>query len=110
MRRSNVRKPTPGAETRCAAARWRASSVRTPVVSAIEAADSQGTVYHATGHIQAVDVLPSSGGESFSFELTLNVVGEGNAGHFTAHAVEHLTFTPQGDLTSVVEIFAIRCG
>lgn len=69
-----------------------------------------GTVYHATGHIQAVDVLPSSGGEAFTFELTLNVVGEGNAGHFTAHAVEHLTFTPQGDLTSVVEIFAIRCG
>ena len=38
---SNVRKPTPGADTRCAAARWRASSVRTPVVSAIDAAESQ---------------------------------------------------------------------
>lgn len=68
-----------------------------------------GTTYHATGHIQVVDVLPPSGGETFTFELTLNVVGVGNAGQFTAHAVEHLTFTPEGNLTSEVEIFGIRC-
>jgi len=68
-----------------------------------------GTVYRATGHLQSVDVLPPSGGEAFTFDLTLNVVGQGNAGHFTAHGVEHLTFTPAGDLTSDVEIDGIRC-
>ena len=79
------------------------------VIAGLGTGDLTGTVYHATGHIQSVDVLPPSGGEAFTFELTLNVVGEGNAGSFTAHAVEHLTFTPEGDLSSAVEIFDIRC-
>ena len=79
------------------------------VIAGLGTGDVTGTVYHATGHIQAVDVLPPSGGEAFTYELTLNVVGEGNAGQFTAHAVQHLTVTPQGDLSSTVEIFAIRC-
>ena len=68
-----------------------------------------GTTYRATGHIQAVDNLLLSGGETFTFELTLNVVGAGGAAHFTAHAVEHLTITPDGDLVSDVEIDGIRC-
>jgi hypothetical protein len=71
--------------------------------------DTTGTAYRATGHIQSVDVLTSGLGETFTFELTLNVVGTANAGHFTAHALEHLTFTPSGDLSSIVEIDAIRC-
>lgn len=71
--------------------------------------DTTGTIYNATGHIQAVDVPTSAGGETFTFELTLNVVGVANAGQFTAHALEHLTFTPAGDLTSEVEIDGIRC-
>ena len=79
------------------------------VIAGLGTGSVTGTTYHATGHLQSVDVLPSSGGESFTFELTLNVVGEGNAGHFTAHALEHLTFTPTGDLTSDVEIDGIRC-
>ena len=54
-------------------------------------------------------MLPPSGGETFTFELTLNVVGAGNAGHFTAHSLEHLTFTPDGNLVSDVEIDGIRC-
>lgn len=79
------------------------------VVAGLGIGEETGTVYRATGHLQMVDVLPSSGGETFTFELTLNVVGMRNAGQFTAHAVDHLTFTPQGDLTSAVEIFGIRC-
>jgi hypothetical protein len=79
------------------------------VVGGVGVGTTTGTVYHATGHLQSVDVLPPSGGETFTFELTLNVVGAGNAGHFTAHAVEHLTFTPDGNLVSDVEIDGIRC-
>ena len=71
--------------------------------------DTTGTAYQATGHIQAVDVLTPAGGETFTYELTLNVVGVANAGQFTAHALEHLTITPAGDLVSEVEIFGIRC-
>lgn len=71
--------------------------------------DTTGTAYNATGHIQVVDVLTPAGGETFTFELTLNVVGVANAGQFTAHALEHLTITPAGDLTSDVEIVGIRC-
>lgn len=79
------------------------------VVGGIGVGATTGTVYHATGHLQSVDVLPPSGGETFTFELTLNVVGAGNAGHFTAHSLEHLTFTPDGNLVSDVEIDGIRC-
>src|SRR3954447_900931 len=78
------------------------------VVGGVGVGQTTGATYHATGHLQSTDVLPQSGGESFTFELTLNVVGTGNSGHFTAHAVEHLTFTPAGDLVSDVEIDGIR--
>ena len=79
------------------------------VIGGLGTGDVTGTTYHATGHLQSVDNLTPSGGESFTFELTLNVVGTGGGGHFTAHAVEHLTFTPDGGLTSDVEIFSISC-
>ena len=79
------------------------------VVGATGTGDTTGTTYRATGHIQAVYNAPPSGGYSYTFELTLNVVGQANAGHFTAHAVVHETVTPAGDLTADVEIFSIRC-
>ena len=79
------------------------------VIGGVGVGTITGTTYHATGHIQSVDVLTPAGGETLTFELTLNAVGQGNAGHFTAHAVEHLTFTPDGTLTSEVLIDGIRC-
>ena len=79
------------------------------VMGGLGVGTATGTIYQATGHLQSFDVAPPSGGEVVNFELVLNVVGRGNAGHFTAHAVEHLTFTPDGDLASVVEIDSIRC-
>ena len=79
------------------------------VVGATGTGDTTGTTYRATGHIQSVYNAPPSGGSSFTFELTLNVVGQANAGHFTAHAVVHATVTPAGDLTADVNIFSIHC-
>ena len=79
------------------------------VIDASGTGSATGTTYRATGHLQAVDNLVPSGGESFTFDLTLNVVGTGGGAHFTAHAVEHLTFTPDGTLTSDVEIDTIDC-
>ncbi len=79
------------------------------VIGGVGVGTVTGTTYRATGHLQSVDVLTPAGGETFTFELTLNVVGQGNAGHFTAHTVEHLTFTPDGTLTSEVLIDGIRC-
>ncbi len=69
---------------------------------------STGTVYRATGHIQIIDVTPPSSSETFTYELTLSLVSAGGVG-FRAHALEHATVTPQGDLTSWVEIFEITC-
>ncbi len=71
--------------------------------------DLTGTTYIATGHIQATDVLPPSGGETYTYELTLNVVAQGGSAHFTAHALFHVTFLPDGTLTSYVNTFEIRC-
>ena len=56
------------------------------VIAGVGVGTITGTTYHATGHLQVVDVLTPAGGETFTFELTLNVVGQGNAGHFTAHS------------------------
>ena len=79
------------------------------VVGGVGIGQTTGTLYHATGHLQITDVVVPSGGETFTSELTLNVVGTGDAGQFTAHAVEHLTITPEGDVVSDVEIDTIRC-
>ena len=79
------------------------------VVGGVGIGQTTGTLYHATGHLQITDVVVPNGGVTFTSELTLNVVGTGDVGHFTAHAVEHLTITPEGDVVSDVEMDMIRC-
>lgn len=79
------------------------------VIGGLGVGDTTGLAYHATGHLQSVENLLPAGGETFTFELTLNVVRTDGGAHFIAHAVEHLTFSPDGSLTSDVEIFSISC-
>ena len=67
-----------------------------------------GTVYHSTGHLQVISVTPPSTSQVFTFELTLRFVSAGGVG-FSAHALEHVTITPDGDLTSSIDTFEIRC-
>jgi hypothetical protein len=72
--------------------------------------DSTGTPYAATGHLQVIDNL-FAGGESFTFELTLSVVGMADAGSFTAHIVERFLVGPSGELVLYkVPVESIRCG
>jgi hypothetical protein len=68
-----------------------------------------GTVYQATGHLQVISIAPPSASEVFTFDLTLRLVNAAGVG-FRAHALEHVTITPDGDLTSSVDNFEIRCG
>lgn len=71
--------------------------------------DSTGTMFKATGHLQVVDNLFADG-ESFTFELTLSVVGPANAGSFTAHIVERFLVGPSGDLLMYeIPVESIRC-
>ena len=43
------------------------------VIAGVGAGVVTGTTYRATGHLQVMDVLPPSGGETFTYELTLNL-------------------------------------
>ncbi len=80
------------------------------VIDATATGALTGTQYRASGHLQLISATPPSGVVAFSFELTLTFVSVGPAGRsFSAHAVEHITITPDGVLTSWVEISEIRC-
>ncbi len=68
-----------------------------------------GTTYHATGHLESFAVTPSSEATILTFQVVLNVVAEGGDAHFTAHFLEHVTVTPEGELTAVIEFGGIRC-
>ena len=78
------------------------------VIDGVGTGDVTGTTYNASGHLQSVFNLPPSGGATFTFELTLDVVGT-TGSHFMAHGVEHITITPDGTVASDVEIFNITC-
>jgi len=69
-----------------------------------------GTLYVGTGHLQIVDNVFAAG-ESFTFELTLSVVGPADAGSFTAHIVERFLVGPSGELVmDKIPVESIRCG
>jgi hypothetical protein len=80
-----------------------------PPGNAVVPSPWQATVYRATGHLQVISIAPPSASEVFTFDLTLRLVNAAGVG-FRAHALEHVTITPDGDLTSSVDNFEIRCG
>lgn len=68
-----------------------------------------GTVYRIVG-ADTTDIVFAPGTLAASFEATLMAIGPGAANSFTAHILQHLTVTPNGEITSEIDVFSISCG
>jgi hypothetical protein len=79
------------------------------VVSGDAVGNLTGDSYKVTGHIQEIEIAPPTSAYVYTYELTLNVNSTSSAGGFAAHAVEHVTITPQGELTSYIDVFDVTC-
>jgi hypothetical protein len=53
--------------------------------------------------------FPPSGSLSATFVANLLAIGPGGAASFTAHILQHITITPDGDITALVDIFDATC-
>ena len=72
--------------------------------------DITGTEYRLSGHIQQVDHLIGSGGETVTFLVQLNVVATVSGASFRANGLLHLTFNPAGELVAYSNNFSVTCG
>jgi hypothetical protein len=67
-----------------------------------------GTVYRIVGaDTTAVVLAPDT--LAASFEATLMAIGPGAANSFMAHILQHVTVTPNGDVTAEMDVFDISC-
>ena len=67
-----------------------------------------GTVYRIVGADTNTIVL-DPGTLAASFEANLLAIGPGGADSFMAHILQHITVTPDGEITSLVDVFDISC-
>ena len=67
-----------------------------------------GTVYRIVG-ADTNDIVLGPGALAASFEANLLAIGPGSANNFTAHILQHITITPDGEFTSEIEVFSVSC-
>lgn len=77
---------------------------------AVAVGGSTGATYHLVGGDSNPIVFAPSGGLTATFVANLRVISPGAAPNFTAHILQHITFTPAGSLTSLVDVLSIQCG
>jgi hypothetical protein len=76
---------------------------------AIAIGATTGTVYRLGGGDSNPIIMPPSGLLTATFVANLPVIGPGGAANFTAHILQHITITPNGDITALVDIFDATC-
>ena len=72
--------------------------------------DTTGSAYRLSGHIQEVDHLIGTDGETYTYVVQLKAAGTNGGASFSANGLFHVTFTPAGDLASYSDNFRISCG
>lgn len=77
---------------------------------AVAVGGSTGAAYHLVGGDSNPIVFSPSGGLTATFVANLSVISPGAAPNFTAHILQHISITPAGDLTSLVDVLSIQCG
>lgn len=70
---------------------------------------STGTRYRLVGADSNPIVLSPSGGLTATWHATLQVIGPGPVRSFRAHILQHVTLTPDGQLTALVDVMSIDC-
>jgi hypothetical protein len=76
---------------------------------AVAVGDVTGTTYRLVGGESNPVTFTPNGGLSATFEATLAAIGPGSASNFRAHILEHITITPSGEVTALLEIFNADC-
>lgn len=76
---------------------------------AVALGESTGATYRVVGADSNPIVLAPSGGLTATFGAQLLVVGAGEARSFMAHILQHITITPDGAITALVDLISIEC-
>lgn len=76
---------------------------------AVAVGGSTGGTYHLVGGDSNPIIVPPSGGLTATFVANLLVIGPGQAGSFLAHILQHISVTPGGDVTALVDFLSIEC-
>lgn len=72
--------------------------------------DITGTEYRLSGHIQQVDHLIGSDGETFTSLVQLNAAATASGASFRANGLFHITFNAAGELVAYSNNFSVTCG
>lgn len=75
----------------------------------VTGASSSGARYQATGMTTSTTVSIPSGGFTATFVNRFHIVGTMGAPTFAVTDTLHITITPNGDVTAVVDNFSLKC-
>jgi uroporphyrinogen-III synthase len=71
--------------------------------------ESTGETYRLVGADSNPIILSPSGALTATFDANLLVIGSGSANRFMAHILQHITITPAGEITALVDVLSIEC-
>ena len=71
--------------------------------------DVSGISYRLVGGESNPVAFPAGGGVTATFEATLAAIGPGQSANFQAHILQHITITPNGDVTALTDVFGVDC-
>jgi hypothetical protein len=75
----------------------------------VSGTSSSGVPYHATGLTRATTVFVPSGGFTDTFVNRFHIVGTAGAPTYYVKETLHITVTPTGEITAVVDSFSLEC-
>lgn len=78
-------------------------------VSGAAVGDESGAIYRITGHQQDLALGGPTSAGVYTTVVTLNAIGQGGAGKFSAHFLFRMTFTPAGVPTADITKIDVRC-
>ena len=70
---------------------------------------SSGVTFRLVGGESNQVITVPAGTLAATFEASLRAIGPGSANSFLAHILEHITITPDGSITALIEIFDVTC-
>jgi len=76
---------------------------------AVAVGESTGVTYRLVGADSNPIIFPPSGALTATFEAKLQAIGPGDAKSFMAHILQHITMTPAGSITALIDVVSIDC-
>jgi hypothetical protein len=70
---------------------------------------STGVTYRMVGGESNEIVTVPAGTLAATYESSLRAIGPGSANSFLAHILQHITITPDGNITALMDVFSVDC-